>query len=156
MSSALHARALALLAEHHVLTLATHDGQWPWAAAVFYAHDGLDLFFLSKPQTRHARNLAANPRCAVTIQHDYSDWPQIKGIQAEGDCTALQGAERERAIALYGQRFPLVARAGGAPLAIARALALVQWYRFRPQWLYVIDNTLGFGHRDELDCAAAR
>lgn len=156
MSAALRARALALLQDHHVMTLATHDGEWPWAAAVFYAHDDLDLIFLSKPQTRHARSLAANARCAVTIQHDYSDWPQIKGIQAEGLCSALQGDERERAIALYGQRFPLVARAGGAPLAIARALALVQWYRFRPQRLYVIDNTLGFGHRDELDCAAAR
>lgn len=146
-------RALALLQDHHVMTLATHDGQWPWAAAVFYAHEGLDLVFLSKPQTRHARNLAQDPRCAVTIQRDYSDWPQIKGLQAEGRCSELQGEERTRAIACYGERFPLVARAGGAPLAIARALSLVAWYRFRPERLYLIDNTLGFGHRDELSGA---
>ncbi len=154
MSSALRERAQALLHDHHVLTLATQADGFPWAAAVFYACDGLDLIFLSKPQTRHARNLAQDPRCAVTIQRDYSDWPQIKGIQAEGLCHELQGAERERAVALYGQRFPLVGRAGGAPLAIARALALVAWYRFRPERLCVIDNSLGFGHRDELACAA--
>lgn len=148
----LRERAIALLQQHHVMTLATHADGLPWAAAVFYACDGLDLVFLSKPQTRHARQLAANPRCAVTIQHDYSDWPQIKGIQAEGQCCELQGAERERAIAIYGERFPLVGRAALAPPAIARALAQVGWYRFRPQRLFLIDNSLGFGHRDELDC----
>jgi len=148
----LRRRAIALLQDHHVMTLATFDGEAPWAAAVFYASDGLDLVFLSKPQTRHARHLAANARCAVTIQRDYSDWPQIKGIQAEGLCTELLGAEREHAIALYGQRFPLVGRAASAPPTIARALALVAWYRFRPRRLYLIDNSLGFGHRDELDC----
>ena len=151
--AAVRARALALLQEHHVMTLATYDGGRPWAAAVFYASQGLDLFFLSKPSTRHARDLARNPRCAVTIQRDYSDWPQIKGLQAEGRCSELQGEERTRAIACYGERFPLVARAGGAPLAIARALSLVAWYRFRPERLYLIDNTLGFGHRDELSGA---
>jgi uncharacterized protein YhbP (UPF0306 family) len=149
--AAVRARALALLQEHHVMTLATYDGGRPWAAAVFYASQGLDLFFLSKPSTRHARDLARNPRCAVTIQRDYSDWPQIKGIQAEGTSIELQGAEGERAIALYAQRFPLVGRGGGAPMAIARALSQVAWYRFRPERLYVIDNALGFGHRDALD-----
>lgn len=150
--SALRARALTLLQAHHVMTLATFDGELPWAAAVFYAHEDLDLVFLSKPQTRHAQNLTRNPRCAVTIQQDYGDWPQIKGLQAEGVCEPLQGQAREQAIALYGRRFPLVGRAGAAPLAIARALSLVAWYRFRPQRLYLIDNSLGFGHRDELVC----
>ena len=154
MSADLRARVEQLLQTHHVMTLATHDGQAPWAAAVFYAPDGLDLLFLSKSSTRHARGLAHDARCAVTIQRDYRDWPQITGIQAEGRCTELNGAERDRARAVYAQRFPLVGPAGGAPAKIAQALARVGWYRFRPQRLYLIDNALGFGHRDELDCTA--
>lgn len=149
---ALRERVVRLLQTHHVMTLATHDGRTPWAAAVFYAPDALDLVFLSKPGSRHGRNLAHDPRCAVTIQRDYSDWPQIAGIQAEGACAELQGAERARARALYGERFPVAGGAASIPAAIAQALARVRWYRFRPQRLYLIDNSLGFGHRDELDC----
>lgn len=149
-AAALRERVLQLLQQHHVMTLATHGGHAPWAAAVFYAHDGLDLFFLSKPRSRHALDAAHDARCAVTIQRDYADWPQITGLQAEGLVTELHGAARDHARRLYGERFPVVGQC--APAAIAQALALVSWYRFRPRRLYLIDNSLGFGHRDELDC----
>lgn len=153
MSAALRERVQRLLQQHHVMTLATHGGHAPWAAAVFYAPDGLDLVFLSKPRSRHMQDVAHDARCAVTIQHDYTDWPQITGLQAEGLVAELHGTAREHARTLYGRRFPVVGRS--APAAIAQALARVSWYRFRPQRLYLIDNSLGFGQRDELDCEHA-
>lgn len=152
MNAALRERVQHLLQQHHVMTLATH-GHAPWAAAVFYAPDGLDLIFLSKPRSRHVQDLAHDARCAVTIQRDYTDWPQITGLQAEGLVNELHGAARDHARTLYARRFPVVG--GSAPAAIAQALALVGWYRFRPRRLYLIDNSLGFGHRDELDCEHA-
>ena len=154
MSAALRERVAAFLREHHVMTLATQGEAGIWAAAVFFAADGLDLVFLSSPKSRHAEDLARDARVAVTIQRDYADWPQITGIQAEGVVEALDGPARDRARTLYGERFPVVGRAAGVPAAIAEALARVRWYRFRPRRLYLIDNRLGFGHRDELDCGA--
>lgn len=148
----LRERVQRVLHEHHVLTLATRDGDAVWAAALFYAHEGLDLYFLSKPGSRHAADLAREPRCAVTIQRDYDDWPRIVGIQAEGETVALEGDERAHAREVYGRKFPLIGRLGAAPVKIAEALAQVHWYRFRPQRLYLIDNSLGFGHRDEVEC----
>lgn len=147
------ARVDAFLQVHHVMTLATVGEHGPWAAAVFYAPErtpaGRALVFLSSPRSRHAGHLARDPRVAVTIQRDYDDWPEITGVQAEGRVERVDGDARERVRALYAQRFPLVAR---APARIAEALARVHWFRFVPARMYLIDNRLGFGHRDEVDC----
>ena len=139
------------LAGHHVMTLATQGPDGPWAAAVFYAGDGCSLIFLSSPNTRHCRNLAFDARCAATIQEDCRDWTQIKGIQLEGRVIELQGDEERRAQALYGEKFPVVGPLAKVPPAIVKALAKVRWYRLVPERLHFIDNSKGFGHRDEID-----
>ncbi len=139
------------LAAHHVMTLATHGAEGPWAAAVFYASDGCSLIFLSSPNTRHCSNLALDARCAATIQEDYSDWAKIKGIQLEGRVTELQGDEERRARKLYAEKFPIASPLGDVPPAIVKALAKVRWYRLVPERFHFIDNSKGFGHRDEID-----
>ena len=150
--SPLAARVAAFLAAHQVMTLATQDAGGPWAAAVFYACDGLDLLFLSSPSTRHARALAADARAAVTIQRDDAPWSEITGVQAEGRVLPLHGALADDARRLYAGRFPFVGR--DAPAPIAAALQRVHWYRFQPRRLLLIDNRLGFGHREELELGA--
>lgn len=144
------ARALAFLRAHHVLTLATAGEDGPWAAAVFYASRGFDLWFLSSPRSRHARHLAARPRAAGTVQDDTGDWRAVRGLQLEGPVRLLEGAEEEEARALYAERFPLVAPGGGAPPEIAAALARVRWFRLSPERLYLVDNAAGFGDREEI------
>ena len=138
------------LAAHHVMTLATQGADGPWAAAVFYAGDGCSLVFLSSPHSRHCSNLAQDPRCAATIQEDYRDWPQIKGIQLEGRIRELQGEEERRAQQIYGEKFPIVGPLAKMPAPIVKALARVRWYRLVPERFYFIDNSKGFGHRDEI------
>ncbi len=141
------ANALAYLANHQVITLATSGPDGLWAAAVFYASDGFELFFLSAGHTRHARNIAASPAVAATIQEDYSDWPAIQGIQLSGTAHLLAGLDQDRAIALYRDKFPFIAQ----PIpALVTALTRVNWYRLAPDTLYFVDNTKGFGHRDAI------
>lgn len=147
MSEGARERALSYLAEHQVMTLATTGDEGVWAAAVFYVNNGFDLIYLSAPHTRHARNTAVHPRVAATIQEDYVDWGEIKGIQCEGEAAALSGAARKRAIALYREKFSFLTR---IPLSIQEALQHVNWYRLRPDRLYFVDNSRGFGHRDEI------
>ncbi len=147
MSDDARERALAYVAAHHVMTLATNGPLGLWAAAVFYAHDGFRFVFLSAGHTRHAQNIAAVPDVAATIQADTNDWTAIKGIQLEGAVEPLDGARREAAMALYAARFGFLAR----PVAVVeRALARVNWYELRPRRLYFVDNSQGFGHRDEI------
>lgn len=147
-------RALAHLRHHHVMTLATTGEQGVWAAALFFVNDGMTLYFLSSPTSRHCLNLSQHPRVAVTIQADCTDWRDIKGLQAEGNVYELSGDEETRARKLYGDKFPVVGKIAQAPAAIVKALARVRWYGFVPERAWFIDNSAGFGHRDELDCGA--
>lgn len=146
----LRQRVRRYLEAHNVMTLATAGPEGPWAAAVFYAGDERGLVFLSSPSSRHASELARQPRVAATVQDDTADWAAIKGVQLEGTASELQGPERDAAQQLYARKFPLVAGAAAAPAAIVQALARVRWYRLAPQRLHFVDNSLGFGHRDEL------
>lgn len=139
--------ALAYLATHQVLTLATNGPEGLWAAAVFYVNDGFDLVFLSAGHTRHAQNITAVPHVAATIQEDYRDWQEIKGIQLEGRVSLLTDVSRETAIARYLQKYPFLA---GADVNMQNALTKINWYLLRPERLYFIDNSLGLGHRDEI------
>lgn len=135
---------------HHVATLATVGSEGVWASAVFYVNDGFKLYYLSAPTSRHCQNLAHSAHVAVTIQEDYAGWPDIKGVQIEGMASEITGTEEDRARKLYGQKYEIVGKVAQAPLAIAKALSKVRWYKVVPTRLLFIDNSAGFGHRDEI------
>ncbi len=147
MSNDAFADALDFLAGHNVLTLCTQGPAGLWAAAVFYASEQFSLYFLSAPDTRHVQNLRHHPRAAGTIQEDYADWKEIKGIQLEGSVHQLSGVDREAAIARYEEKFAFLRE---APPQMREALDRVDWFRLRPDSLYFIDNSRGFGHRDRI------
>ena len=144
-------RAAAYLRECHVMTLATHGREGPWAAAVFYASNALTLHFLSSPSTRHAQDVAADSRVCVTVQKDCADWRDIRGVQLAGVASEVGAADLARVQSLYAAKFPIVAPGAGAPEAIVRALARVCWYTIVPERAYFVDNSRGFGVRDEID-----
>lgn len=150
MGASLRERVLALLGEHHVMTLSTIGADGPWAAAVFYAHDDLRLYFLSSPTSRHAENLARDSRAAATIQRDYDDWPGIRGLQLAGTVREVARADEARVRALYQQRYPLIGGGAGMPRKLLEALDKIRWYEFVPKDIHLIDNTLGFAHREHL------
>lgn len=133
------------------MTLATGGDEGPWAAAVFYVHEGGALYFLSVPTSRHCRNIAKSPRVSATIHEDYADWRAIKGVQLEGLAARLSGDEEQRARGLYAAKFPLLGNLGDAPGAIVKALEKVGWYKLAAKRAYFIDNSIAFGHRDEID-----
>lgn len=139
------------LERHRVMTLATAGSDGPWAAAVFYVNVGSTLYFLSSPSSRHSRNLMQDPRCAATVQEDYGDWAQIKGIQLEGRAGEVQGEEALHARQRYADKFPLVGRLASAPAVIIAAFAKVRWYRLQPVHMHFVDNSRGFGHRERVD-----
>lgn len=150
MNDPLRQPVLDYLHRHNVLTLATHGPAGLWAAAVFYVNDGFTFYFLSSPDSRHGQNMAAQPHVAGTVQADTGEWAEIKGVQLEGEVTRLEGAARLAAIRRYGAKFPIVGNLEHAPAAIVAAFNKVAWYRLTPSRLYFVDNSRGFGHRDEI------
>jgi uncharacterized protein YhbP (UPF0306 family) len=156
MTSALREAALRYLRDHNVMTVATNGPGGLWAAAVFYANKGFTLYFLSAPHTRHATNIHAEPRVSVTIQEDYQEWREIKGIQLEGTASPLEGEAMGHAIGVFGAKYSFVAKQLAKPEGeLARAMAGIRWYSVVPDQLYFIDNSRGLGHRDEVPLSLA-
>jgi uncharacterized protein len=153
MSDELKQQFLDYLKSHNTMTLATCAGDLPWAATVFYASDELRLYFFSAPDSRHAQNLSANPRVAVTIQEDYKNWRKIKGIQLEGKVALVDGVlEKAKAMAIYAGKYPEVIKLFTDPASglFYKAFLKVKFYCVSPERAFFIDNEQGFGKRQEL------
>ena len=153
MADALKQQILDYLKGHNTMTLATSAGDVPWAATVFYASDGLRLYFFSAPESRHCQNLAANGRVAVTVQEDYQDWRKIKGIQLEGRAELVDGVvEKAKAMTIYALKYPEVIKLFTDPTSgvFHKAFLKVKFYCVVPEKLFFIDNAQGFGKRQEL------
>jgi len=141
--------ALRYLQEHHVLTLATTREGRPQAAALFYVADEAGrLYFLSNPASRHAQALAQDARVAATIQGEEVNWQTIQGLQIEGMARPIVGPEeRESALRRYLARFPDLQELTDPSVRTALEQATI--YCITPQWVRWIDNTKGFGHKEE-------
>lgn len=156
MSDELKQQILHYIESHNTMTLGTCHGEIPWAATVFYASDAFRLYFFSAPDSRHCQNLAANPRVAVTIQEDYHDWREIKGIQLEGEVVPVDSLlEKGKALAVYARKYPDVMKIFTNPASgvLYRAFLKVRFYCVVPQRVFYIDNEQGFGKRQELAVA---
>ena len=145
-----------LLEEHSTITLATTDGERLWATAVFFASDmELNLYFVSDRRTRHGRNLAANARVAGAISANCTTWSEIRGLQLEGNVTVLEELARLSALKIYLAKFPDVSSLMERPRdknekTIATRLREARIYRLSPEWIRLIDNSKGFGYKEEV------
>ena len=63
------ATARALVDANSYMTLATADASGvPWASPVWFAHAGYsDFIWVSRPDARHSRNIAARPQVGIVI-----------------------------------------------------------------------------------------
>jgi uncharacterized protein YhbP (UPF0306 family) len=154
----LRSRLRDFLERHDTMTLATNgpSGE-PHAAALFYAvGEELELYFLSSPGSRHSEDLTRDPRVAATIQVDGQPWREIRGLQLEGSAyVATEEQEVARAAQVFASRFAflqglLADSDSEAPLELQGPLADARFFVLRPTWIRWIDNTRGFGHKEEL------
>ena len=147
-------RLLKFLREHQVMTLAVTEADGSaYAAALFYAvDDELRFHVATDPATRHGKAMLANSSVAGTIQSDQQHWHEIRGVQFRGVCRQLESPERAQAWEIYSARFPFLQQ----PNAIlTRELASTAMWRIDIAWIRMIDNRIGFGHKEEWTPPAA-
>ena len=145
MNDDLSPRLYAFLSSCSTLTLATREdtGQ-PMAAPLFFvAGDNLNLFFTSGAKSRHSLNLAHDTRAAAAVYGESWDWGEIAGVQLEGRVRVVSQEEWEEVWALYVAKFPFVVQ-------FKEEVVRSTFYRFEPRWARLIDNRLGFGHKEEI------
>lgn len=151
MNDDLARRIAHFLDLYHVVSLATAGPDGPHAANVFYARDGLSLFWVSEAESRHSCDIEANPRIAATIAPDYTDFMQVRGVQMHGTARRIADAgARARMLALLEARYPFLAQLAEAPPLLREAYQRIQVYCLTPTDIVLIDNTQGFGHKETL------
>ena len=107
---------------------------------------------MSDPDTRHSRDIAADPRVAATVAPDYSDFADIRGVQVAGVAQPIVPMqERKQHLALLEARYPFLGELAKGPTKLCEAYARTTVYRLRPARIVLIDNSKGFGHKETLE-----
>lgn len=142
------------LAAQTTLTLGTINlDHSPYLCDLFYAHDSmLSFYFLSDPRTQHAQNLTRTPKVSATVHQSATDWQTIRGVQMIGEAMRVNDAERERGFEIYLAKFPFVRQWLPSVETLGqmhKLFGMIELYQITPRWLRWIDNTQGFGHKEE-------
>lgn len=149
----LAARIGAFLDAHHVMALATVGDDGAHAASVMFARAGFTLYWTSDPQSRHSAHLERDARVTATIAPDYTDFSVIRGLQVAGRARRLGGAESDAARAALVARYAFLAALASGPPKLRAAFEQAAFYALAPARIALIDNTLGFGHKETLTLA---
>ncbi len=127
---------LKFLGENRLMSLATSAGNKPWATTVFFAYDAnCTIFFYSREDTKHCRNIGKNPHVAVTF-NQYAGKPNsIKGLQVTGRAAEVAAREYARCYTIFTKRYPWAKKFSGDHTL----------YAIHPREIHYIDQEL-FGH----------
>jgi nitroimidazol reductase NimA-like FMN-containing flavoprotein (pyridoxamine 5'-phosphate oxidase superfamily) len=119
------------------LTLATVDGHGqPWATPVWFAPRGsAGFYWVSRPGSRHSRNIAASPAVALVIFDSTVAVGEARALYAEAEAAEVDAGE----IAVYSEHAQRrgIGRWTEGDVCGAAALRL---YRARVTRLFVLDE----------------
>ena len=119
----------AIVAANRYMTLATADADGrPWASPVWFAPDGDDLLWISRPDARHSRNLAVRPELSIVIFDTH-----VAPADAAALYLSATAAEADDGIEVYSAH----SVAQGLPAYTAGDLTEFRLYRarVRERWL---------------------
>jgi pyridoxine/pyridoxamine 5'-phosphate oxidase len=88
------------------MTIATADGDGrPWASPVWYAPlTPTELLWVSRPESRHSRNIAARPEIAIVIFDSTVPIGAAEAVYLEALAEQLSGDGLDEAIAAFSRR----------------------------------------------------
>ena len=124
--------ARGIIDTNHYLTLATadRDGR-PWASPVYYTPDnGGDFYWVSRPDSRHSRNLTDRPEVGIVIYDSRVPLFAAEAVYLTAHAEQVGEPELERCADLFRGRLPELRSFGPeklrapAPLRLYRAHAL--------------------------------
>lgn len=130
-------RIIKFLRRHHVLTIATINGNEPWCASCFYVYLEKEnaLVFTSDLKTRHAQEFVKNTEVAGNIYLETRIIGKIRGIQFRGSISEPAGELADIARSAYIRRFP-----------VAMLMDTHLWV-LKLSLIKMTDNRLGFGKK---------
>lgn len=144
MPTELETKIKHYLEAHTMSSVATIDAEnnRPHASAVEYVNDGLNLYFISIPNTCKTKNIEANPAVAITINESYLDMRGTQGIQYFGTAKKIENEEKHKKITeMFLDKF-IVFR------MIKWDFSKAWFYEVTPQRIDFIDYRKRFGNKE--------
>jgi pyridoxine/pyridoxamine 5'-phosphate oxidase len=138
----LAAHARRIIDAHVYMTLATADAQGrPWASPVWFAHEDHTRFvWVSRPERRHSRNLAARPHAGIVI---FDSTPQPQGVPeavyVDAEAEQVTEADEERCVEIFSRRSETLGWPG-VTVEDVRPPAALRVYRATAFALFVLDE----------------
>ncbi|MFH1055776.1 MAG: pyridoxamine 5'-phosphate oxidase family protein [Candidatus Altiarchaeota archaeon] len=128
------------LESHKVCRLAISDGNMPSAHTVYYVSKGLHIYFSSEPGSQKISILQSNPRLSLTVDEEYDDWRNIKGVQIFGSAEVKDESVSVKLRQAFLKKFPHIKELGGIPMHHIFVEVI-------PEKAYYLDFTKKFGHK---------
>jgi nitroimidazol reductase NimA-like FMN-containing flavoprotein (pyridoxamine 5'-phosphate oxidase superfamily) len=96
----LAAAAREIIDANRYLTLASADGEGePWASPVWFAHSEYrEFFWISRPEARHSRNVAARAEVAIVIFDSTVPEGEAAPVYCEARAEEVPESDRAQAI----------------------------------------------------------
>jgi nitroimidazol reductase NimA-like FMN-containing flavoprotein (pyridoxamine 5'-phosphate oxidase superfamily) len=118
----LEAVARGVFAGNRYMTLGTADERGhPWVSPVWFARAGYDeLFWVSSPQARHSRNIAARPQISIVVFDSQVPVGSAAAVYMQATAHELTGSELERGMEVFARED---AAQGLAPWTLADVTA---------------------------------
>ena len=133
--------ARALVDANSYMTLATADADGaPWVSPVWFAHEQYETFlWMSQPEARHSRNIAARREIAIVIFDSTVSPHRRNAVYVEAAAAVVPDAELADDVAVYAARS--VAR-GLETLTTDEVSGDAPWrlYRARASAVYVLED----------------
>ena len=145
------------LTNHYTISIATATKEELWSASVFYVSDQkLNIYFISFDESKHIQGILKDKRVSATINQDVSDWMQIKGLQLQGVAYKVPEQHRKNILNAYRQKFDSIHELLDLPKTddekkIAKQFNSISLFCFEPHWIRLLDNSLGFGSKEEIE-----
>jgi uncharacterized protein YhbP (UPF0306 family) len=153
---ALKELAAGLIQAENTMTLATARAHVAWAAPVYYVFSNSCFYFFSDPTSRHIQETLASGQAASAIYASGSSWQEIRGIQMSGRVKAISvGFEAVEVVRAYLKKFSFTREFFSAhedlDLSAFAKRFRVKLYRFKPDRIYYMDNSIRFGFRESVN-----
>lgn len=145
-----------LIQNAHTMTIATASDNNAWAAPVYYVTIKSLFYFFSNPESRHIKETRLSGQAACAIYTQSASWEELCGIQMTGHITEVETVtDATAAIRVYVAKFPLIqsffSNVKNLNLNSFLSKFNAKLYCFHPKLIYYMDNSIGFGHRKEIN-----
>jgi uncharacterized protein YhbP (UPF0306 family) len=144
-----------LIKAQSTMTLATARENIAWTAPVYYVNLKYCFYFFSDPASRHIQESLAGNQASSAIYAPASTWQEIRGIQMSGVVeTTSPGLEAIEAVRAYLKKFAFTkdffSPGQALDLSSFTSRFRVKLYRFKPTFIYYMDNSIRFGFREKV------